>query len=115
MLLVAPFSYGGLALRSGKDGLSLEEPGLGETPAEVSFLFQESEGLRPAQPVHSCFGGKKKNKKTTQSAATIAVWAHVLLPYLPLSAGASTINCSSVCLGNLETVLGISDNHLGWN
>lgn len=43
------------------------------------------------------------------------VWAHILLPYLPPLARASTINCPSVSFGNLETVLGICDNHFGWN
>lgn len=36
----------------------------------------------------------------------------MLLPYLPPLACASTINCSTVSFGNLETMLRIYDNHL---
>lgn len=36
----------------------------------------------------------------------------MLLLYLPPLACASTINCSTVSFGNLETLLRIYDNHL---
>lgn len=84
-------------------GRSPEKLGFDKTLAEESFLFQESQGLRQ----HSlCTNALETN------AATIAAWAHMLLPYLPLLAWASTINCSTVSFGNLETVLRIYDNHL---
>lgn len=72
MLLVAgpqsPFhKVGHDALLSGKDGLNVEDPGSGETPAEVSFLSQESEGLRPAESVHSCFEKNKIKQRNNNS------------------------------------------------
>ena len=85
---------------------SPEESGLDKTLAELSSLSQEAQGLRPVQPVHSRFG---------KNSATIAVWAHVLIPYLLPLACASANNCSTVSFGNLETAPRIYDNPFGWN